>query len=81
MDIDSVQARIEHESAELRARYPHITGCHSALIQWSDAGRKRYSLALDLRWPEHQTLVSGEAMDDAGAAVAAAFARARQRVL
>ncbi len=80
MDIDSVHARIEHESAELRARYPHITDCRTALVQWNDAGKKRYSLKLDIRWPEHQTLLSGEAMDDAGAAITAAFARARQRV-
>jgi len=80
MDIDSVQARIEHESAELRTRYPQITDCRTALVQWNDAGKKRYSLKLDIRWPEHQTLLSGEAMDDAGAAIAAAFARARQRV-
>jgi hypothetical protein len=80
MDIDSVHARIEHESAELRARYPHITDCRTALVQWNEAGKKRYSLKLDIRWPRHQTLLSGDSMDDAGAAIAAAFARARQRV-
>ena len=80
MDIDSVHARIEHETADLRARYPHITDCRSALVQWSEAGEKRYSLNLDIRWPQHQSLISGEAKDEAGAAIAAAFARARQRV-
>lgn len=80
MDIDSVHAHIEHESAELRARYPHITDCRTALVQWSEAGKKRYSLRLDIRWPQHQTLLNGEAMEDAGAAIAAAFGRARQRV-
>lgn len=80
MDIDSVHARIEHESAELRARYPHITDCRTVLVQWDEAGKKRYSLKLDVRWPQHQTLLSGEAKDDAGAAISAAFATARQRV-
>ena len=80
MDSDSLHARIEHESAELRALYPHIQTCHSAMVQWDDSGEKRYSLHLDIRWPQHQTLVSGEARDDAGAAIAAAFATARQRV-
>ena len=80
MDLDSVHARIAHESAELRACYPHITDCRTALVQWNEAGKKRYSLKLDLRWPEHQTLVSGAAMDDAAAAIAAAFADARRRV-
>ena len=77
MDIDSVQARIAHESAELRALFPHITDCHSALVQWSESGRSRYSLKLDIRWPQHQTLLNGQAMDDAAGAISAAFARAR----
>ena len=80
MEIDSIHARIEHESAELRARYPHVTECRTALVQLNEAGKKRYSLKLDLRWPQHQTLLNGDAMDDAGAAISAAFARARQRV-
>ena len=80
MDIDSVHARIEHESAELRARYPHITSCGTALVQWDEAGKKRYSLKLDIRWPQHQTLLSGEAREDAAVAISAAFAAARQRV-
>ena len=80
MDIDSVHARIAHESAELRARYPYITDCQSALVQWNDAGKKRYSLRLDIRWPQHQTLLSGQAMEDAAGAISAAFADARQRV-
>jgi hypothetical protein len=77
MDIDSVQARIAHESAELRAGYPHITDCHTLLVQWDEAGRKRYALRLDIRWPQHQTLLSGEPRDDALAAIAAGFASAR----
>ena len=80
MDIDSVQARLAHESAELRARYPHITDCGTPLVQWDEAGKKRYALRLDIRWPQHQTLLSGEPRDDALAAIAAAFASARTRV-
>lgn len=80
MDIDSIHARVEHESAELRARFPHITECRSALVQWNEAGKKIYSLKLDLRWPQHQTLLAGDATEDAGAAIATAFAHARQRV-
>lgn len=80
MDIDSVQARLAHESAELRARYPHITDCGTALVQWDEAGKKRYALRLDIRWPQHQTLVSGPARDSAEAAIEAGFELARQRV-
>jgi hypothetical protein len=35
MDTESLQARIEHESAELRALYPHIKDCQAALLRWS----------------------------------------------
>jgi hypothetical protein len=80
MDIESLQAQIALESAELRARYPQITGCGTMLVGWDEAGRKRYSLQLDIRWPQHQTLVSGEAKDDALAAIAAGFECARKRV-
>jgi hypothetical protein len=80
MDIDSVHARIEHEGAELRARYPQVTDCRTLLVGWDEAGKKRYSLKLDLRWAQHQTLLSGEAKDEVGAAIAAAFAAARQRI-
>ena len=80
MDVDSVQARIQHEAAELRSLYPHIGKCHSALVRWTEPERSRYSLCLDIRWPQHQTLVSGEAKDDAHAAIDAGFRTARQRV-
>ena len=80
MDSESLHARIEHETAELRARHPQVTDCHSALVQWNDAGQRRYSLKLDIRWPDHQTLISGEAHDSAGAAISAAFHSARQRL-
>jgi hypothetical protein len=78
MHIDSVQARIEHETAELRACFAHITDCRSLLIRWDVAGEKRYSLRLDIRWPQHQTLMSSEPYDSAPAAIEAAFHAARE---
>ena len=72
------QARIEHEIAELRAAYPRLSSCHSALRNWFEDGTPRHSLWLDLRWPEHQSIVSGPACDSAEAAVQAGFERARQ---
>lgn len=74
---DSLHVRIEHESAELRARHPQITDCRSALVQWREGDDKRWSLHLDIRWPQHQTLVSGATKDNAPAAIAAAFETAR----
>jgi hypothetical protein len=80
MDAQSVQARIEHETAELRVRFPGITDCHTALVQWRQGEATRWSLHLDIRWPQHQTLVSGEARDSAEAAIEAAFRQAKERI-
>lgn len=80
MDAQSVQARIEHETAQLRSLYPRISVCHTALVQWKDGDATRYSLHLDIRWPQHQTLLSGEARDTAEAAIEAAVQAARERL-
>jgi hypothetical protein len=80
MDPQSVQARMEHETAQLRAQFPRITACHTALVQWRHGDALRWSLHLDIRWPQHQTLLSGEARDSAEAAIDAAFRQARERL-
>lgn len=80
MDFDSIQGRIEHEIAELRGAFPRVESCHSALVQWKDDEQARYSLGLDIRWPQHQVLVSGPAQPSADAAVEAAFRLARERL-
>ncbi|HEX6297093.1 MAG TPA: hypothetical protein VFZ74_10990 [Burkholderiales bacterium] len=80
MDFNSIQGRIEHEIAELRGAFPRVESCHSALVQWKDDEQARYSLGLDIRWPQHQVLVSGPAQASADAAVEAAFRLARERL-
>jgi hypothetical protein len=80
MDPQSVQARMEHETAQLRALFPRITECHTALVQWRHGEALRWSLHLDIRWPQHQTLLSGETRDSAEAAIAAAFHQAKERL-
>jgi hypothetical protein len=80
MDPQSAQERIEQETVQLRAGFPHVTHCHTALVQWKDGDVKRYSLHLDIRWPQHQTLISGQARDSAEAAIGAAFQVARERL-
>jgi hypothetical protein len=69
-----------YERVHQRALYPHIKDCHTAMIHWTDGEGSHYSLRLDVRWPQHQTLVSGEAKDDAAAALAAGFHAARERL-
>jgi hypothetical protein len=80
MSAESLQSRIAHETAELRAAFPALESCHSALAHWHDGERERYSLALDVRSHQRQSLVSGPTADSADAAVEAAFRVARARL-
>ena len=80
MDVQSTPERIEQETVQLRAAFPCIRDCLTALVQWNEGDAARYSLHLDIRWPQHQTLISGQARDSAEAAVGAAFQAARERL-
>lgn len=80
MDRQGLQARIQHESAELLALHPRIALCRAVLEQWQERGATRHALRLDLRSPEHQRLVSGPAEASAEAAITAAFAAAREKL-
>ncbi len=73
-----LRARIEHEVAELRGAYPWLSSCHSALRNWFEGGAPRYSLWLDLRGAQHQSIVSGPACGSAEHAVQAGFDKARR---
>jgi hypothetical protein len=75
-----VQERIEQETVRLRAGFPQVADCRTALVQWKEGDATRYSLHLDIRWPQHQTLISGQARDSAEAAIGAAFQAARERL-
>lgn len=76
MRKDSLRADIEHRIAELRGAYPRISHCSALMEDWREAGKPRYALRLDIRWPQHQSLVSGPACASAEEAVEAAFAKA-----
>jgi hypothetical protein len=80
MEQQSVQARIEQGTAQLRALFPQITECHAALVQWREGQSARYSLHLDIRWPQHQTLLNGAACDSAEAAIEAGLRSAKERL-
>ena len=73
MESESLQARIQHEIAELRAAYPRISACHATLDEWHEEQGALYALRLDIRWPQHQSLLSGPGRDSADKAVDAAF--------
>ena len=80
MDRQSLQERIHHEVAEFQARFPQIAACRTTLDEWLEDGRSLYSLRLDIRWPEHQTLLTGEAKDSPLDAVRAALDAARRQI-
>lgn len=73
MKNDTLQASIEHRIAELRAAHPQIAICHATLDEWHEDAGPQHALRLDVRWPQHQSLVSGPARPSARAAVEAAF--------
>ena len=76
MKNDSLGAEIEHRIAELCAAHPRISHCSARMEDWREGGKPRYALGLDIRWPQHQSLVSGPACASAEEAVEAAFAKA-----
>jgi len=76
VEPDSLQARIQHAIADLRAAFPRIGACHAALEDWHEGAEARYSLRLDIRWPQHQSIVSGPVRASAEQAVQAAFDKA-----
>jgi hypothetical protein len=80
MEADSLQARIQHESAELMALHPHISVCRATLDKWQEGSEERYSLRLDIRWPQHQSLISRPARGSAEGALRAAFDAAAQQL-
>jgi hypothetical protein len=73
MESDSLQARIQHSIAELRGAYPRITVCHATLEHWHEGSKARWALQLDIRWMQHQSLISGPARRSDREAVRAAF--------
>jgi hypothetical protein len=77
---DSLQADIEHRIAELRAAHPRISVCHATLDEWHEDAGPRHALRLDIRWPQHQSLVNGPARTTAHAAVQAGFELAARTV-
>ena len=75
MKKDNLQVEIGLRIVELCAAYPRISHCSARMEDWRDGGNPRYALGLDIRWPQHQSLVSGPACASAEGAVEAAFAK------
>lgn len=71
---------IEHQVAELRRRFPRVLSCRTRMDAFGEGLTSRYSLELDIRLPERQCLIAGEARHDAHAAVYSAFEQAQRRL-
>jgi hypothetical protein len=76
MKSDGLHAELGHRIAELRARYPRVQHCEARIEQWQEDGEPRHAVRLDIRWPQHQHLVSGPARANAAQALQAAFEKA-----
>ncbi|TAK86808.1 MAG: hypothetical protein EPO20_06160 [Betaproteobacteria bacterium] len=80
MDRETLEGRIQLELAQLQARFPQVSACRSTLDEWQEDGNSRYALRLDIRWPQHQTLVSGDAKDNPLGALRAALEAAERQL-
>lgn len=80
MDRESIEARIAQEVASLRGEFPRVSDCRASIEPIGEGAAARYAAALDLRWPEHQSLISVAPAETAEAALSAAFLEARRRL-
>lgn len=71
---------VQHGIADLRGTHPRIRACHASLEDWYEGAEARHSLWLDIRWPQHQSIVSGPACDSTPAAVRAGIDAAARRL-
>ena len=70
-------ADLQHRIDELRTAFPRISDCRAAIEHRRDGEQSRYALRLDIRWPQHQALISGPSCDSREAAVQEGFDAAR----
>jgi hypothetical protein len=77
---DSFEAELQHEVAELKAAFPRIATVAARLDEVPEYASRRFSVRLDIRWPEHQTLACGPACMAPLDALHAAFAMAKGRL-
>lgn len=76
MKSDALEPAIQHAIAELKAAFPRIAEVRPAL----EGADRAWSLRLDIRWPQHQTLLCGPLKGDPQEAVRAAFDAARAQL-
>ncbi len=77
---ESIHALIQHQVADLRDAWPEIEAVRTVLERRAQGGGIRYSLSLDIRAPQRQSLVAGPERESEAEAVDAAFAAARERL-
>ncbi|HEX6528408.1 MAG TPA: hypothetical protein VF004_01225 [Burkholderiales bacterium] len=80
MRNEGLPAELGHRIAELRARHPRVHSCEALIEDWQEDGETRHAVRLDIRWPQHQHLVSGPARAGAAQALQAAFEKATEQL-
>ena len=80
MKNEGLHAELGHRIVELRARHPRVHGCDALIEAWREDGEPRHAVRLDIRWPQHQSLIAGPARASAAQAVRAAFDRAMEEL-
>jgi hypothetical protein len=76
MKNEGLHAELGHRIAELRARHPRVQSCEALIDGWHEDGEARHAVRLDIRWPQHQSLIAGPARASAAQAVQAVFDQA-----
>ena len=68
------------QTADMRRHFPRILSCHARIDVTGEGLTERFSVELDIRLPQRQCLIPGEARHDALAAIHAAFTQAREHL-
>jgi hypothetical protein len=68
------------QTADLRRHFPRILGCQARMDVAGEGLTERFSVVLDIRMPQRQCMIAGEARHDALAAIYAAFTQAREHL-
>jgi hypothetical protein len=77
---EALEARIRNAVAELAGLYPQLSACHVAAEKVAPGPAEAFCVRLDLRFPEHQSLLNGEPCASLDLAIRSAFNAAKRRL-
>jgi hypothetical protein len=77
---EALEARIRDAVAGLADLCPQLSACHVVAEKAAPGGCEAFCVRLDLRLPEHQSLLNGEPCASLDLAIRGAFDAARKRL-